>query len=124
MAVFWSRPVLVAARAALILAAPLPAAAHHGWSSYDASKVIKAEVPIEAVRYQNPHGEIDVTYEGKRWLAIARCRRATAPNSRSALAHADARIGQGGLDGRRGRHGRGLSQAQWRGGDARRSGSP
>lgn len=70
MAVTWFRSVFVAALATLVLTAPLPAAAHHGWSSYDASKVIKAVVPIEAVRYQNPHGEIDVTYEGKRWLAI------------------------------------------------------
>ncbi len=67
----WFRRVLVAATlAALTFASASPAFAHHGWSSYDASKVIKAEVPVEVVRYQNPHGEIEITYEGKRWLVI------------------------------------------------------
>jgi hypothetical protein len=55
--------------AVLVLSA-LPAAAHHGWSSYDAAKVIKVEAPIEAVRYQNPHGEIEIDYEGKRWVVV------------------------------------------------------
>jgi hypothetical protein len=37
---------------------------------YGAAKVIKTEGPVEVVRYQNPHGEIEITYEGKRWLVI------------------------------------------------------
>ena len=61
---------LAAALVVVSLVASWPALAHHGWSSYDANKVIKAEVPIDAVRYQNPHGEIEVTYEGKKWLVI------------------------------------------------------
>jgi hypothetical protein len=48
----------------------LPALAHHGWSAYDAAKMVKIEVPIEAVRYQNPHGEIDINYEGKLWVVV------------------------------------------------------
>ena len=47
-----------------------PAWAHHSWSSYDAAKVIKVAAPIEAVRYQNPHGEIEIDYEGKRWVVV------------------------------------------------------
>jgi hypothetical protein len=60
---------LMAAFGWLALSA-LPAAAHHGWSAYDAGKVVKVEVPIEAVRYQNPHGEIDIKYEGKLWVIV------------------------------------------------------
>jgi hypothetical protein len=54
----------------------LPAEAHHGWSAYDAAKVIKVEAPIAAVRYRNPHGEIDINYQGKLWVV------ALAPPSR------------------------------------------
>jgi hypothetical protein len=53
-----------------------PAWAHHGWSSYDAEKTIKAEVPLAEVRYRNPHAEVEVDYQGKRWQAIL------APTSR------------------------------------------
>jgi hypothetical protein len=50
--------------------------AHHGWSSYDSEKTIKAEVPLAEVRYRNPHAEVEVDYEGKRWQVIL------APTSR------------------------------------------
>ena len=42
----------------------VPARAHHGWSAYDAATVIKVEAPVKAVRYGNPHGEIEIDYEG------------------------------------------------------------
>lgn len=48
------------------LALALPVHAHHGWSSYDADKVITMEVPLQAVRYRNPHAEVEVDYEGRR----------------------------------------------------------
>lgn len=47
-----------------------PAQAHHGWSAYDAAKAIKVEAPVAVVRYQNPHGEIEIDYEGKRWVVV------------------------------------------------------
>lgn len=50
------------------LLAPLPAAAHHGWAGQDNNKVTSLEGKIEAVRYRNPHGEIELSAEGKRWL--------------------------------------------------------
>ena len=53
-----------------------PAWAHHGWSSYDAEKTIKVEVPLAEVRYRNPHAEVEVDYQGKRWQVIL------APTSR------------------------------------------
>jgi hypothetical protein len=47
-----------------------PARAHHGWSAYDSATLIKVEVPVQVVRYQNPHGEIEIDYEGKRWVVV------------------------------------------------------
>ena len=33
-----------------------PAIAHHGWSSYDASKTIRVTAPLSDVTWGNPHG--------------------------------------------------------------------
>lgn len=53
-----------------------PVLAHHGWGSYDASKVMRFDAaPIE-VRYRNPHAEVTVEHGGKRWVAVL------APTSR------------------------------------------
>lgn len=46
-----------------------PAAAHHGWSSYDASKMLTLKGKILESKYQNPHGEIVIEHERKRWTA-------------------------------------------------------
>lgn len=56
--------------AAFVLLGAPRAEAHHGWNNYDAAKVIKVEVPVEAVRYQQPHGAIEVVYEGKPWVVV------------------------------------------------------
>ncbi len=53
--------------AAALLAAPVPAIAHHGWGSYDANRPITIKAPIEEVTLGNPHGMLMVTYEGKHW---------------------------------------------------------
>lgn len=60
--------LLPAALLSLLLGAP--AWAHHGWSSYDADKIVKVEVPLAEVRYRNPHAEVAVDHEGKRWQVI------------------------------------------------------
>ncbi|MET0509541.1 MAG: DUF6152 family protein [Burkholderiaceae bacterium] len=52
------------------------ALAHHGWSSYDADEGVKLELPLTEVRYRNPHAEVEVDRQGKRWLVIL------APTSR------------------------------------------
>lgn len=57
-------PVLLAALIAL------PALAHHGWSSYDANKTLKISAPLAQVQYRNPHAEVGVDYQGKRWNAV------------------------------------------------------
>lgn len=59
-------------KTALILAAALlapgAAVAHHGWANQEPDKVTTIEGPIQAVRYQNPHAEIEVTQAGQKWL--------------------------------------------------------
>ncbi|WP_244206464.1 DUF6152 family protein [Caballeronia pedi] len=44
--------------------------AHHGWSSYDAGKVVEIEAPLVEVQYRNPHAEVAVDYQGARWHVI------------------------------------------------------
>ncbi len=57
--------------AALSLAgAATTAWAHHGWSSYDSDKAVKVEVPLAEVRYRNPHAEVAVEHDGKRWQVV------------------------------------------------------
>ena len=60
--------LLPVALLSLLLGAP--AWAHHGWSAYDADKTVKVEVPLAEVRYRNPHAEVEVDYQGKRWQVI------------------------------------------------------
>ena len=47
--------------------AAAPAHAHHGWGSYDANTVLNFEGPVLVSRYENPHGEVEMMHEGKRW---------------------------------------------------------
>ncbi|MFN3514498.1 MAG: DUF6152 family protein [Phenylobacterium sp.] len=64
-----NRPfALLAAVAALSI--PAAAAAHHGWSSYDAEQVIKVTAPLSEVSWGNPHGSAKVAYQGKTWDVI------------------------------------------------------
>jgi hypothetical protein len=50
--------------------------AHHGWGSYDASKTIVVEGPIETSNYANPHASITVKGSDKTWTVTL------APTSR------------------------------------------
>lgn len=52
----------------LIMAAP--AAAHHGWSSYDASKVLTVKAPVSNLTWGNPHGAAKVRWQGKTWDVV------------------------------------------------------
>jgi hypothetical protein len=60
-------------RAILLAAFPLalapPALAHHGWGSYDSQNVMKFQATVLDVKYENPHVEIVVEHQGKRWTA-------------------------------------------------------
>ena len=46
-----------------------PAAAHHGWGSYDAGKTIVLDGPILESSYEFPHGEAIIELNGMRWTA-------------------------------------------------------
>lgn len=52
---------------AAALLAPLPAAAHHGWSGQDNDHVTSLEGVIKDVRYRDPHAEIDLVDNGQVW---------------------------------------------------------
>lgn len=71
---FASRLAASSLALALVIGAAVTVApdarAHHGWSSYDANQAVKIEVPLAEVRYRNPHAEVEVDREGKRWLVI------------------------------------------------------
>ncbi len=54
----------------LLALAPVAAFAHHGWSSYDASKAIKVTAPLSDVEWGNPHGSAMVQYQNKPWRVI------------------------------------------------------
>jgi hypothetical protein len=80
--------MLGAAAAALVAGA---AAAHHGWGSYDSTKVIVLEGPILQSSYEFPHGEIVIEGHGKRWQVVL------APPSRMqarGLAREDIAVGK------------------------------
>jgi len=59
---------IVGAFATLLLASA--ALAHHGWGSYDDKKLIKVEGPVLTLKYQNPHAEIIMNRDGKKWEIV------------------------------------------------------
>jgi hypothetical protein len=58
--------------AALILAASLAAGAyaHHGWSEYDQSKLLKLSGRIVESGYEHPHGFVRLETPGRTWLCV------------------------------------------------------
>ncbi len=44
--------------------------AHHGWGSYDAERPLTVTGRIAEVSYGNPHVEIVVEADGKRWEVV------------------------------------------------------
>jgi hypothetical protein len=62
--------------ASLLLAAPAAVLAHHGWGSYDASKTITVEGPIQTSKFANPHATVTVKAADKVWTVTL------APTSR------------------------------------------
>ena len=45
---------------AALIALPLAVFAHHGWSEYDATQVLKLTGTIEESTYEHPHGSINL----------------------------------------------------------------
>ena len=46
------------------------AAAHHGWSGYDASQVLTLTGQIRESGYEHPHGHIRLEVPGKTWQVV------------------------------------------------------
>jgi hypothetical protein len=64
----------------------VPAAAHHGWGSYDASKTVVVQGPIETVHYANPHATVTVKAPEKVWtITLAPISRMQARGASAAL---------------------------------------
>ena len=59
-----------------VLALAGPAAAHHGWGSYDAQKPVTVAGPIVTSKYENPHATLTVKGRDKEWTVTL------APTSR------------------------------------------
>jgi Family of unknown function (DUF6152) len=62
--------------AAAMVAIAAPAAAHHGWSSYDETKPITLQGTFASVTWGNPHGTAAIRWRGKPWAIVL------APTSR------------------------------------------
>ena len=58
--------------AALILAAGFAATAlaHHGWSEYDSTRLLKLGGKVVEAGYEHPHGYIRLATPGKTWLCV------------------------------------------------------
>ena len=56
--------------AALATALPAVAYAHHGWSSYDATKVLTVTGKFKTVSWTNPHGTATMDWKGKQWHVV------------------------------------------------------
>jgi hypothetical protein len=53
-----------------LLALASPAAAHHGWSGYDAATLVTLEGTVQAVSYDNPHAQITLATPDKPWRIV------------------------------------------------------
>ena len=62
------RLILVAA--ALAPLAVSTAAAHHGWSGYDASKELTLTGTIKEAGYEHPHGSVRLQTPDKTWIVV------------------------------------------------------
>ena len=55
---------------AAVLAMPAPAGAHHGWSEYDATRVLTLTGVIKESGYEHPHGHVVLEASGKLWHVV------------------------------------------------------
>jgi hypothetical protein len=53
-----------------VLALPLTAGAHHGWSEYDSAKELKLTGKIVEAGYEHPHGHVRLEAPGKTWEVV------------------------------------------------------
>ena len=63
-------PKFLKSAALLALVAAAPALAHHGWSSYDATRTIRVTAPLSRVTWGNPHGTARVVWQKRTWNLV------------------------------------------------------
>ncbi len=56
--------------AALATVAAGAAWAHHGWGSYDSTRLVALDGTLESVEYRSPHVSARMPAEGRTWLLI------------------------------------------------------
>ena len=83
-----SRRIIGAFVGVALVAGAGTAAAHHGWSSYDADRAVTVSGPIERVSYGNPHVTVFVAASDRTWEVIL------APPSRMQARGADETVVQ------------------------------
>jgi uncharacterized protein DUF6152 len=54
----------------LLVASTAPAAAHHGWSSYDSTRELTLTGTITESGYEHPHGHVRLEVPGKIWIVV------------------------------------------------------
>jgi hypothetical protein len=70
----------------LFLAVAGPAAAHHGWGSYDANHPVTVNGPILASKFENPHATVTVRGSDKEWtVTLAPTSRMTSRGATAAM---------------------------------------
>jgi hypothetical protein len=62
--------VITTAAACLVAIAPVPAAAHHGWSGYDSSRTLTLTGTIREAGYEHPHGYVKLDTKDKVWVVV------------------------------------------------------
>jgi len=85
------RSGLCVVSAVVVLAAATAALAHHGWSSYDAERVMKPSTRVLESSWGSPHGSLVIAIEDQNWDVVL------APVSRMearGLAREDIAVGQ------------------------------
>lgn len=65
-----SRKMLIFSLAVLTMLTPSAGVAHHGWSSYDATKSLTITAPLSSVSWSNPHGSARVKWQKKQWNVV------------------------------------------------------
>lgn len=58
------------ALATVLVVVPASVLAHHGWSSYDDSKVMTVKAPLTSVGWGNPHGSARVSWQKRTWNVV------------------------------------------------------
>ena len=62
--------VIAGATLGLGLALTPTARAHHGWSGYDATKVLHLTGIVRESGYEHPHGHVRLEADGKIWMVV------------------------------------------------------